>query len=278
MKNLLNDARENKYAIVGFNIHDLIDSRAIVVAAWEKKSPVYLMTTEAITKYLGIKYIVDYVKRLKEDYDIPMFLHLDHGRDMELAKECINAGYDSIMYDGSLLSFQKNISRCHELSKMCHDKGILIEGELGKIKGVEEDISNDHDLLTNPDLLEEFVEKSNLDSVAVSIGNAHGLYKSKPKIDFQRLYQLNNNSEVPLVLHGGTGIPFNDIQRAISMGIAKLNVGTQMHLTYKKAVESYLIKNNEFKTHGLTKHIIENIKELTSTYIELVGSKRKIRL
>ncbi|EIV99303.1 class II fructose-bisphosphate aldolase [Thermoanaerobacter siderophilus] len=276
MNDLLIAARKNKYAIGGFNFNFYDDALGIVLGAYELSSPVFLMASEGTVKFLGVKKIVNYVKQLKEDFNIPIVLHLDHGKNIEIIKECINDGFDSIMYDGSLLDFENNIKNTRMIAELCHDRGIPLEGELGRISGIEENVRNIDDALTNPDSVVEFIERSKVDSLAIAIGNAHGLYKGKPKLDFERLSKINDISSVPLVLHGGTGIPLEDIKKAIKLGISKVNIGTEIKITYFKTIKRYIGTINKNDVRHLISTIQNDIKELVKQYIEIFGSFNRI--
>lgn len=276
MNDLLIEARKNKYAIGGFNFNFYDDALGIVLGAYELSSPVFLMASEGTVKFLGVKKIVNYVKQLKEDFNIPIVLHLDHGKNIEIIKECINDGFDSIMYDGSLLDFENNVKNTRMIAELCHDRGIPLEGELGRISGIEENVENIDDALTNPDSVVEFIERSKVDSLAIAIGNAHGLYKGKPKLDFERLSKINDISSVPLVLHGGTGIPLEDIKKAIKLGISKVNIGTEIKITYFKTIKRYIGTINKNDVRHLISTIQNDIKELVKQYIEIFGSFNRI--
>ena len=276
MNDLLITARKNKYAIGGFNFNFYDDALGIILGAYELRSPVFLMASEGTVKFLGVKKIVNYVKQLKEDFNIPIVLHLDHGKNIEIIKECIKGGFDSIMYDGSLLDFENNIKNTRMIAELCHDRGIPLEGELGRILGIEENVENIDDVLTDPDSVVEFIERSKVDSLAIAIGNAHGLYKGKPKLDFERLSKINDISSVPLVLHGGTGIPLEDIKKAIKLGISKVNIGTEIKITYFKTIKRYIETTNKNDVRHLISTIQNDIKELVKQYIEIFGSFNRI--
>lgn len=272
LNDLLIAARRDKYAIGGFNFNFYDDALGIVLGAYELRSPVFLMASEGTVKFLGVKKIVNYVKYLKEDFNIPIVLHLDHGKNIEIIKECIKDGFDSIMYDGSMLDFKNNIKNTRMIAELCHDRRIPLEGELGRISGIEENVENIDDILTDPDSVAEFIERSKVDSLAIAIGNAHGLYKDKPKLDFERLSKINDISSVPLVLHGGTGIPLEDIKKAIKLGISKVNIGTEIKITYLKTIKRYIGTINKNDVRHLISTIQNDIKELVKQYIEIFGS------
>jgi len=180
------------------------------------------------------------------------------------------------MYDGSLLDFENNIKNTRMIAELCHDRGIPLEGELGRILGIEENIENIDDVLTDPDSVVEFIERSKVDSLAIAIGNAHGLYKGKPKLDFERLSKINDISSVPLVLHGGTGIPLEDIKKAIKLGISKINIGTEIKITYFKTIKTYIETINKNDVRRLISTIQNDVEELVKQYIEIFGSSNRV--
>lgn len=268
MNNILLEARKKQYAVGGFNFNCYEDTLGIVKAAASVQSPVYLMASEGTVNFLGVGYIKQFVDYLKQTYHIPIVLHLDHGKDMKLIQSCIDHSFDSIMFDGSRLPFEENIQITKQVADLCHEKGILVEGELGRISGQEEEVDNPYSLFTNPDTVQEFVERSDVDSLAVSIGNAHGLYKGEPKIHFDLLEKINALSAVPLVLHGGTGIPFNDLDKAIHLGITKINVGTELKISYFNGVKSYLKQYDNLNVRGIFDHITANIQDTVQSYLK----------
>lgn len=240
MKNYLAEARKNHHAVGAFNFGSFEDLRAIVMAAEETGvEAVMLMSNQKASFNLGVEMIAGYVRALREQTKVKLILHLDHGKDMDLIRRGIKAGYDSVMYDGSGLPFEENIANTRKIADLCHDEGILVEGELGQVpRGAGSAITGDSQF-TDPALVAEFVERASVDSLAVAIGNVHGLYKGVPMIHFDILEKIGQETDVPLVLHGGTGIAFEDLRKGVSMGIAKVNVGTALRVAHAKASLDY---------------------------------------
>jgi len=246
-KEVQSDATANGYAVGAFNISNLETVLAITEAADEEKSPVIIAVSESTIKYAGLDFIIPMVKTAAKKTSVPMTLHLDHGADLEICSKCINAGFTSVMIDGSHLNFEENISLTKSVVDFAHPKGVSVEAELGRLAGVEETTVEEKDaILTDPDAVKEFVERTGVDALAVAIGTSHGAYKFKaePKLDFERLKDIRKKSDVLLVLHGASGVPAEivekankygaelgkakgvpneAIQKAISLGISKVN-------------------------------------------------------
>ncbi|NLZ75469.1 MAG: class II fructose-bisphosphate aldolase [Erysipelotrichia bacterium] len=238
-KNILLEYRQKGKAIGAFNVNTFDDMEAIVSGAAELNKPVILMASMSCCKFMGIDIFVKLCKLMEKKYGVQVISHLDHCTDIDLLYDCVNAGFDYVMYDGSSLSFEENVANTKKIVKYCHGKGVFVEGELGLISGNEENVKNDIEVLTNPEQMEKFINLTDVDSIAVSIGNKHGFYKGEPKLRFDLLKTLSDKSNIPLVLHGGTGIPLCDIKKAISMGISKINVGTDIRAAYLSTVSEY---------------------------------------
>lgn len=277
-KELLIEAQKFKYAVPAFNVHNLETIRAVVAGAVEMNSPVIIATTPGTIDYSGLEYLVSIVKTAAEINNIPISLHLDHCTDIDYVKKCIDAGYRSVMIDASAKSFEKNIETTKKVVEYAHKFGATVEAELGTIGGEEDDIviSEKDALLTDPDKAVEFVEKTGVDSLAVAIGTAHGVYKFEPKLDFERLKEMNKKIQVPLVLHGGSGVPVVSVQRAIEDGICKVNISTELKIPFAKAVKEFFINNPEaddprkYLTPG-----VEASKEVVIEKIKMCGSNNK---
>ena len=225
---LLPQAREEHYAVPAFDCMEDVMIRTLLDTAEQEKSPVILMALEHDLQGRGIKYITGLVRAVADSYDIPIALHLDHAENMEIIKRAIDHGFTSVMYDGSQLPFQENVERSREVAEIAHDHGVTVEAELGLVAGKDihgDDYPGDGEsLLTDPEEVVEFIEHTSVDALAVSIGTSHGVYVSLPKLDITRLEEINKVSKVPLVLHGGSNTPVDQIQNAIRHGISKINV------------------------------------------------------
>lgn len=274
-KEILLDAKKNKYAIPAFNIHNLETFQAVLDGAFEMKSPVIIATTPGTIDYAGLDYLVAIAKTGAKRYDIPVALHLDHCTDVGFLKECIRAGYKSVMIDASQLDYSENIEITKEVVKFAHKYGATVEAELGKIGGVEDNIVVDEKdaYLTDPNMALDFVQKTEVDSLAVAIGTAHGVYKFKPELDFERLDKMNNIIDVPLVLHGASGVGNEDIEKAVSLGICKINISTELKIPFSLEIKKYFDENP--KANDPRKYFTpakEAVKDIVMNKIKICGS------
>ncbi|EGD53090.1 fructose-1,6-bisphosphate aldolase, class II [Thermoanaerobacter ethanolicus JW 200] len=244
-KKILEDAKKNKYAVGAFNVHNLETLKAVVKAAAEMESPLILQTTPGTIKHAGEDYIAAMAKVASEKYDIPIALHLDHGNSFDLVVKCIRAGYTSVMIDGSMLSYEQNVELTKKVVEVAHAAGVTVEAELGSIVGVEDDmyVKEDKSAFTDPEMAADFVEKTGVDSLAIAIGTAHGMYKGEVKLDFERLKEIASLVDIPLVLHGASGVPDELVKKAIALGICKLNIATELKIPFANAIKE-VFKNN----------------------------------
>ncbi len=269
MADLLNKANDEGYAVGGFNINNLEFLQAIIVGAEEMNSPLILQTSEGAIKYIGIDYVVGMVTAATKDIDIPVALHLDHGGSFEKTMECIKKGYSSVMIDGSRLPFDENVAMVKKVVEAAHSVGVTVEAELGKIGAGE-------DTFTDPDEAVKFVELSNVDALAVAIGTAHGVYKGEPNLDFDRLEVINSKVEIPLVLHGASGVSDDDVMKTISLGINKVNVNTDFQQAFTGKVRELL--DNDPELYDPRKYCgpgREAITEKVKEKIKVLGSENK---
>lgn len=245
MKDMLEKAKVEKYAVGQFNINNLEFTQAILQAAEAEKSPVILGVSEGAAKYMGgFKFTVVMVKALMEEYKVtvPVAIHLDHGSSFDKCMQAINAGFTSVMFDGSHFPLEKNIAFTKKVVEAAHAVGVSVEAELGRIGGQEDDLIVDEAEAgyAIPSECEQLVKETDVDCFAPALGSVHGPYKGEPNLGFDRMEEINGLVEVPLVLHGGTGIPTKDVQRAISLGHAKINVNTESQISSAKAVRQVL--------------------------------------
>lgn len=245
-KGLLVKAQKENYAVPAFNIHNLETFRVVVETAAELKSPVIIAGTPGTIDYSGEDYLIAIAKSAAAKYTkIPIAMHLDHFQDVEKIKHCIDVGFTSAMIDASRMSFEDNIRTTREVVEYAHLNGTVVEAELGMLGGREESIVvDDKDAMyTNPDAAREFVDKTGIDSLAVAIGTAHGLYKGEPKLDFERLQEIREKVSIPLVLHGASNVPEHLVKKAIELGICKVNIATDLKIPFSSAVKEYFKKN-----------------------------------
>jgi fructose-bisphosphate aldolase class II len=275
---------------------------AVAEAATEEKSPAIVALTPSAIKYGGLAYLSKIVKTAAEAAPVPMSLHLDHGEDFDTAQKCICAGFTSVMIDGSHLKFEDNIALTKQVVDIAHPKGVSVEAELGRLAGVEESTIEEKDaILTDPNVAAEFVEKTEVDALAVAIGTSHGAYKFKtePKLDFGRLELIKKKVDIPLVLHGASsvpawiiekaakygaqlegakGIPEDHIRKAITIGIAKINIDTDLRLAFTATVREVLAKSpKEFDPRKILGPAKEAMKEVVKAKMRLFGSSGKAR-
>lgn len=242
---LLRDAQKNGYAVGAFNVNNMEIVQAIVEAAEETNSPVILQASQGGIKYAGVEYIAALGKVAGEKAKVPVALHLDHGTDFEQIVRCIRYGFTSVMIDGSKYPIEKNIEATKKVVEMARAVGISVEAELGKIGGTEDNITvTDREAtFTDPDEAVKFVEATDVDSLAIAVGTAHGVYKGEPKLDYDRIEVIHNRVSVPLVLHGSSGVPDESVKKAISLGISKVNIDTNIRESFANAVKEFLKEN-----------------------------------
>ena len=284
-KEILIEAAENKYAVGAFNITNLIQMEAVFESAVEKKTPLIIQTSVAPSKFLGRNVLFAIFKTLADSAPIPVALHLDHCTDIDYCKQCAESGYTNIMIDASKQPFEENIRQTKEVTDYCHALGgVSVEGELGTVSGVEDQIkvAEDEAALCNPKQSVEFVEKTGVDLFAQAIGTAHGVYKTKnPKVDFERLGKINQllNSDgvkTPLVVHGGTGLSEDYTIKLIEMGGAKFNVSTELKHALIDTTFSYISANRGQYNPGKIDIVVqEAIRAVVGRWIDILGSAGK---
>ena len=278
MADILNKANEEGYAVGGFNINNMEFLQGIIEGAEEANSPLILATSEGAIRYIGMEYVLGMVEAATKDTDIPVALHLDHGSSFEKAMECIRRGYSSVMIDGSKYPFEENIAMTKKVVEAAHSVGVSVEAELGKLGGTEDDhtVEEREATFTDPDEAVEFVERTGIDALAVAIGTAHGVYKGEPDLDFDRLEAINNKIDIPLVLHGASGVPDSDVRKAVSFGINKVNVNTAFQQAFTAKVKELFAEDPELydprKYCGPGR---DAIKERVKEKIDVLGSKNK---
>ena len=278
LKSVMDGSIRGKYAVGAFNFNGIEDARGILDAAQEKNSPIILMASVSAVEYFGADGIGAYIGGLAKNMDIPVVLHLDHCKDLKLIKQCVDSGFTSVMIDASAKSYEENIAISREVVKYAMRAGVSVEAELGKIGGREENIHVEgrEAMMTNPDDVAEFVERTGIDALAVAIGTAHGFYKEKPQLDFQRLEKIRALTSAALVLHGGTGVPEADFVKAISLGMNKINVGTELKYACSQGVRDMAAEHpDEIDIRKLAGPNRQKCKEIVLHKIDLFGSADK---
>lgn len=264
---MFRQAYSGGYAIGAFNVNNMEIVQGIASAAQKERSPIILQVSAGARRYAGQTYIVKLVEAALEENDLPVCLHLDHGQDFDICKQVIDAGFTSVMIDGSHHPFEENIRVTREVVDYAHERGVWVEAELGQLAGVEDDVSAEENVFTNPDEAAEFVERSGCDSLAVAIGTSHGAYKFKgePKLDLDRLERISKTLPgYPLVLHGASsvlpefvdmankyggeiegarGVPEEMLLRAARSGVCKINIDTDIRLAVTATLRKELAEN-----------------------------------
>jgi fructose-bisphosphate aldolase class II len=299
-KELLTLARKGGYAVGAFNINNLEILQAIVSAGEAERSPAIIAVSEGAIQYAGMPYLVSMVRTAAAQTSTPLSLHLDHGKDLEVIRSCIDNGFTSVMIDGSEFEFEKNIEVTKKVVEMAKRKGVSVEAELGRLKGIEErSRSPKRAFLTDPQAAEDFFKRTGVDALAIAIGTSHGAYKFKgeAKLDFERLKEVARKVSIPLVLHGASGdpsavlqkaerfgaklpgakgIPDEAIQKAIGLGIAKINIDTDLRLSFVGALREILTtKPDEFDPRKILGPGREAIKQTVQSKMKLFGSSGK---
>jgi fructose-bisphosphate aldolase class II len=250
MKEMLEKGKEQGYAVGQFNLNNMEYAQAILQAAEEEQSPVILGVSEGAAKYMGgYKVVTAMVKALMEEYGttVPVAIHLDHGSSFEQCARAIQAGFTSVMIDASAMPLEDNIALTKKVVELAHINGVSVEAELGRVGGQEDDLIVDdaEAAYAIPAECEQLVKETNVDCFAPALGSVHGPYKGEPNLGFDRMEEVMNLTNIPLVLHGGTGIPTKDIQRAISLGSAKINVNTENQMAQAKVIRTVLAEQPE---------------------------------
>lgn len=269
---MLKDAQDKGYAVGAFNVENMEMVKAVIAAAEELKAPVILQTTPSTVRYGGLKTFYAHVKVAAEEASVPVALHLDHGNSFDLAVQAIREGYTSIMIDGSHESFEDNIELTKRVVAVAKPNGIPVEAELGKVGGKEDDLEAEADTNTDPMEAKEFVEKTGVNALAIAIGTAHGFYKGTPVLDKERLSEIRKVVDIPLVLHGASGLSDEDIIECIKRGICKVNFATELRAAYTDAMKEILKENPEaFDPKVFGKAGMARVKELVKNRMLVCG-------
>ena len=269
---MLLDAQANGYAIGAFNVENMEMSQAVIAAAEEMRAPVIVQTTPSTVRYASLDLFFASIAALAKNATVPVAIHLDHGNSFDLAVMAIRAGYTSIMIDGSHESFEDNIALSKSVVAVAKPNGITVEAELGKVGGKEDDLDGGAGGYTDPQDAKIFVERTGVSSLAVAIGTAHGIYASTPGLDVERLVAIRKLVDVPLVLHGASGIAGSDVQRCIKEGICKVNYATELRVAYSDGVKDLLAKSPDTfdpKKYGAAGR--EKVKQICIERIKVCG-------
>lgn len=300
-KKVIEKANKGYYAVGAFNTSNLEITKAIVEAASELRAPVIIQTSASAIKYAGIRELHSIVKTIADGVKIPVVLHLDHGPDIKAVKDCLKNGWTSVMIDGSMLDFKKNVAVTEKAVSIAHQKRVPVEAELGKLQGIEGwvNVSRKEAILTDPREARLFVKQAKCDSLAIAIGTSHGAYKFKGKsnLDFARLKEIKEELNIPLVLHGASNVPQNlvkmankygarlentkgvsnsHLKKAVRLGINKVNTDTDLRIAFDAAIRKELKMHPEvFDPRKILEPAIEAIKKVVKQKIKLLGSEGK---
>ena len=275
-KELLLDAQRNHYAVGAFNVINMEMIQAVIAAAEEARSPVIVQTTAGILDYAGAALLRANVAVIAETATVPVVIHLDHGNTIARAREAVAAGYSSVMFDGSQKPFEENIAMTRQVVEFCHAAGIPVEAELGKVGGIEDGIGSDGCAYTDPEDAALFVERTGVDSLAVAVGTAHGVYKGVPKLDLERLSRIREAVSIPLVMHGTSGVPEAAVRESIARGICKVNYATDLRFAFTAGVRDCLPADPSM--YDPIKYLAvarDRVKAVVTEKIHLCGSAGK---
>ena len=276
MNDILLPAKEGKYGVGFFNAVNVEMARAVIETAEELKSPVMIGTAEILLPAMSMERVSEYLLPMAKKASVPVCVHYDHGLTYEKCMEAIERGFTSIMYDCSTYEYDENLSRVAQMVKICHSKGITVEGELGHVGDNEGEgkLLNPSDFFTDPEVALDYVNQTDIDSLAIAVGNAHGDYKFPPKLDFERIEIIADKTNIPLVLHGGSGLADEDFAIAISKGICKVNIFTDIDKAGKAGVQRG-IEEGVKTMMGLIPYEIEAMKSVVREKMQLFGSVGK---
>lgn len=276
-KEMLQKARESKYAIGAFNVENMEMVMAVLAAAEAKNSPVIMQTTPGTIKYAGVDYYYANVAAAAKRSSVPVVMHLDHGDSFQRAMAAYRAGYTSIMIDGSKLPFEENIDLTKRVVDACHPGDVYVEGELGKVGGKEDDLEGDDDNpYTDPEEAKIFVEKTGVDYLAIGVGTAHGVYKGIPKVNTDLIATIHDMVDVPLVLHGTSGVPDEQVITAVKNGICKVNYATDLRIAFTRGAKEFMAEHPEaFDPKKYSKQGMVEVQKYVEQKIEVCGSVGK---
>jgi len=272
---ILLDAQSNGYAVPAFNIHNLETMKTVLETAQELRSPVMIAVTPSTVNYIGQEFLIGMMDAAKKSYDIPICFHLDHHENVEDIKTLIQMGIPSVMIDASHYNFEENVRIVREVVEFAAPFGVAVEAELGRLSGVEDDLEVDEkdQIYTNPAQAKEFVSRTGISSLAVAIGTAHGLYKGEPKLDLDRLATIQSEVNIPLVLHGGSGLPDELVQKTITCGICKVNIATELKMAFVKGLRNYLQEHPDANDpRHYFQDAVAEMKKVTADKIKMCGS------
>ena len=276
MNEILQPAKKGRYGVGFFNAVNVEMARAIIETAEELRAPVMVGTAEVLLPATELELVADYLLPMAKRASVPVCVHYDHGLTFERCMEALKLGFTSVMYDCSTVSYEENVSRVAEMVRICHGMGVTVEAELGHVgdNAGSGKLANPEDYFTDPDTAVDYVQRTGADSLAVAVGNAHGDYAFPPKLDFERIRVISEKTNVPLVLHGGSGLADDDFRNAVKLGVSKINIFTDIDKAGKAGVEAG-IATGEKTMMGLIPYEIRAMKAVVAEKIRLFGSEGK---
>lgn len=276
MRDILLPAKEGGYGVGFFNAVNVEMARAIIETAEELHAPVMVGTAEILLPVMGLERVAEYLIPMAKKASVPVCVHYDHGLTFERCMEALNLGFTSIMYDCSTACYGENVEKVAEIVKICHAVHVTVEGELGHVgdNAGSGKLENPSDYFTDPETARDFAAKTGIDALAVAIGNAHGDYTFPPKLDFERIQTIAEKTNLPLVLHGGSGLSDEDFQKAVKLGVSKINIFTDIDKAGKRGLEAG-IAAGEKSMMGLIPYEIAEMKKVVKEKILLFGSDAK---
>jgi len=276
LKKELLKAKQGNYAVPAFNFDNLEMLKAIIEAAEEEKAPVILMVTESAAKYMGLEHVYAAGKTAVENSSVPVVFHWDHGFDLDLIKRAIDHGFTSVMLDSSTKPFAENVALTQEIVEYAHQRDVHVEGEIGHVGGKEDDRSSESKQYTDLDEAIKFNELTKVDALAIAVGTSHGLFKTKPELQFDLIKSIASAIDTPIVLHGSSGIELSELQKAISLGITKINIGTDLKVANAEALKQYFRENPEsYDARKFGKYAIDETKKIAIEKIRAFNANNK---
>lgn len=276
MRDILLPAKEGDYGVGFFNAVNVEMARAIIETAEELHAPVMVGTAEILLPVMGLERVAEYLIPMAKKASIPVCVHYDHGLTFERCMEALNLGFTSIMYDCSTACYEENVEKVTEIVKICHAVHVTVEGELGHVgdNAGSGKLENPSDYFTDPETARDFAAKTGIDALAVAIGNAHGDYTFPPKLDFERIRTIAEKTNLPLVLHGGSGLSDEDFQKAVKLGVSKINIFTDIDKAGKRGLEAGIAAGKKSMMELIPYEIAE-MKKVVKEKILLFGSDAK---
>ncbi|WP_434328996.1 class II fructose-bisphosphate aldolase [Mycoplasma capricolum] len=276
LKDQLLKARQNHYAIGAFNFDNLEMLKAIVEAAEESNSPIIAMITESAAKYIGKEIVIASANAIISNTKVPIVLHWDHGYDLNLIKWACDNEFSSVMLDASLDDFNTNVNKTLEIVNYAKSKNVEVESEIGHVGGKEDDTDSNIDKYTSVDEAIKFVNLTQIDALAIAVGTSHGIFKTAPNLNFDRIKEIRDSINTPLVLHGSSGLSDTDLKKAINSGICKINIGTDLKLVYANSLKQWFKENpTSYDARKFGRFAIDQMKKVIKQKLEILGSINK---